>query len=667
MKKRLGFICLVFSSIWTLGAAQESAKTLEYEYLTKGMVSGAQIVTVTNDRERLVEFSYNDRGRGPNLRTTIRMGPNGIPVYLRTSGVNYQKGDVDEEFTVEGGKARWRSSIDRGEVLYKGGIYSPVNYVPEYTAIIARALLASPNLRAPITPNGVASIEKLETTTFGGNSGQKVTLYAISGFGTLPFYIWLDENNNLFGADYGWTGLIRKGYGDLLDTLKAAQVEASNKLIRSKSATFMHKLDGFVAIKNVRLFDSLSGGVKENATVFMQDGIISAVHSGAVKIDKAAQVIDGGGKMLLPALWDMHAHINVYSYFNYLSAGITNVRDMGNDPDYIIELRQNIRNGDIAAPDVYPVGFIDKKSEFSAPTGLIAETLDEAVGLVDWYAQRGFVGLKIYSSIEPTWVPDLAARAQSQGMKVMGHVPAYMTAEDAIKAGYNEITHINMLFLNFFNDEDVDTRTPQRFTLPILKGGEIDLNSKKVKAFVALMKEREIAHDPTLALMGSIFANKPGEIRLGAKSYADQLPPSLRRNYIARESFNAGIEEQGLRAWETAIKFVQLLHDAGIQILPGTDYSLPGFTLLRELELYVEAGISPSEVLQMATIEPARYLGLDQSLGSITVGKKAHLILVDGDPTVDISDLYSVELVIKGEASYAPDEINQSFGIAPTQ
>jgi hypothetical protein len=175
-------------------------------------------------------------------------------------------------------------------------------------------------------------------------------------------------------------------------------------------------------------------------------------------------------------------------YLNYLSVGVTNVRDMANDPDYIMRTRRDAASGAIAAPDVYAMGFIDRRGEFAAPTGMLADTLDEALGFVDWYAQRGFQGIKLYSSIDPQWVAPIAAHAHELGLSVLGHIPSGMTAAQAIDAGFDEITHVNMILLNFLGAETIDTRTPQRFIVSIRDGGGLDVWSEEMSAFIRQMQ-----------------------------------------------------------------------------------------------------------------------------------------------------------------------------------
>lgn len=650
-----------------LGAA--NAQTRSYDWLTIGEPSGEMIVETGEDGSLSLTFSFNDRGRGPELEAQYRLDDDGVPTSIRVNGLNYTKGNVDESFSIEDSLASWDTGTGSGETrLNTPALYNlgAATTIPEHSAILARALLNDADQTMPTLPTGEISLREVETVDFAGPDGAvTATLYALYTDTPFPEYIWLDDSQNLFGADYGWFAIAPKGIASAMPVMKEKQDNATDARVMELTEQFRHDASGLVVIRNARLFDSLTGDVARQSTVFIQDGVIAAVYDRDVGAPDGAEIIDADGKMLLPALWDMHAHIGTSNVFNYLSAGVLNIRDMANDPDFLVRLRREIADERFAGPDLYLMGFIDKKSEFSAPTGQLAETLEDALAYVDWYAKQDFRGIKLYSSIEPDWVEPIAERAHARGMKVLGHIPSYMTAEQAIRAGYDEITHINMLFLNFMNAEEIDTRTPQRFIVPIREGGKLDLASDAVSDFIALMNERGIAHDPTYSIFRGMFLAEPGKVSLEAARFHDNLPETAQPALIEGEGFNAKLEAEGRETAEVARALIRTLHESGIRLLPGTDAAYPGFVLLRELEFYAEAGIPENEVLQLATIEPARHMGVDQSLGSITPAKRAHLILVDGDPTRRITDLLKVDLVIKDTAMYRPAEIHETFGVTP--
>ncbi len=671
MRHRFSSVLVLFTAVF---AAPALAETRAYDWLTIGEKSGELIVEEGEAGALSYRFSFNDRGRGPEIEATYRLDAAGVPTSIEITGKNYRKGDAAETFTLEDGVAKWKSGPTEGESrIEEPALYRIIGAgSPEHTAILARALLADADGRMPTLPAGELSIAAVETAEFKGPGGPvTATLYGLTAASPYPDYIWLDQDRKLFGADFGWFAIAPAGMADAMTIMKARQDAARTARIEELSASFAEDAGGLVVIRGAKLFDSLTGETHAQSTVFVQDGVISAVYDKTLKAPDDAKVIDGRGKTLLPALWDMHAHIGADDYFSYIAAGVLNVRDMANDPDYLIRLRADTAAGKIAAPDVWPMGFIDKRSPFAAPTGMLADDLDEALQFVEWYAQRGFRGVKLYSSIEPEWVAPIAEAAHARGLMVLGHIPAGMVAEEAIRAGYDEITHINMLFLNFAaggiegGAKKIDTRTPQRFIVPIREGGELDPEGAEFTALLELMKERGVAHDPTYTIFQDMFLNEPGEYLTNAVRFADNLPEAARTGLIAGESFNKGLEAEGRATSDAAKAIVKKLHEEGVRILPGTDSSYAGFVLLRDLELLADAGIPSNEVLQLATIESARHLNLDQSLGSVTPGKKAHLILVDGDPTTDLQDLLKVERVMKDTSLYRPADIHAAFGIEP--
>ena len=639
----------------------------EYTWLTIGKPSGSQTVTHAEDGSTRIAWQFNDRGRGPDTVTTVWLDQQGFPIHLSVTGHNYSGGSIEERFEVLDRHAQWQSNSESGTAPAADyGFYVADNSAPELLAILARALLNSEGNKVSLLPSGEARIQEVTRRTLEqGDQSKAVVLYAITGLDTVPSHVWLDDEQEFFGVDYGWFGITPEGWESHVGVLKEAQEAATLAHFESLARELVQDTGDMLVISGARIFDSLNGTLTPPATVFSWKGKISAIYFDEVDIPEGATVIDGTGQTLLPALWDMHAHVDMGSFLNYLAAGVSNVRDMANDPDRISRLRNDVAAGTIIGPDIFALGFIDKRGEFSAPTGMLADNLEEAVDLVDWYAKRGFFGIKLYSSIEPPWVAPIAAQAHERDMVVMGHVPAYMNAQQAIESGYNEITHINMILLNFLGAEELDTRTPTRFMVPGEKAGDLDLDSPEVQAFVAMMADREITHDPTVSIFMDMFLNEPGKVSPIFRDIADHLPANVRRQAVAGTGRNSGKEQAFARSAERTLEMVKLLHDSGVALVPGTDHMLPGFTLIRELMYYTEAGIPAGEALQLATIGSARNVGQDQRLGSISVGKDAYMHLVRGDPTEDLSTLYRVTHVIKGRQLLEAAAILQAQGFTP--
>jgi len=348
-----------------------------------------------------------------------------------------------------------------------------------------------------------------------------------------------------------------------------------------------------------------------------------------------------------------------------MAAGVTSVRDLANDNDALLQMKREIDSGTAIGPRITMRGFMDGRGPYTGPTKVFVDTEAEARSAIDNYAKLGYEGIKVYSSIKPELVPTIIKLAHEKGLRVSGHVPAFMTARQFVEAGADEIQHINMLFLNFFFDEVKDTRTPARFIAVAERGATLDLNSLPVQAFLRLLKDHNTVIDPTLTAFEGMFVDRPGKMSVSYAAIADRLPPQVRREFLAGglpvpEGKDARYHESQL----ATLRMTKLLYDSGIPIVAGTD-GLPGFTLHRELELYAQAGISPPEVLRIATLGAARVAHKDKELGSITPGKLADLVLIDGDPAKRISDVRRTALVMKDGALYEPAALYKALGVKP--
>ena len=658
MTKLLGFALAL--------ALSASSAPVRHSVVTAGRVQGSQVVTTAPDGERVVEFEFNDRGRGPKLTTRIRLGADGLPVSVETAGVDYFKTPVEEHFRLESGRAVWNSSSERGERAVAGptvylGLYSP----PEEGAILARALLAAPGNRLPILPVGEASIRRLgELEVSAGAEKRTVVQYEISGLGLTPSTIWLDRDGSYFANVSSWSSIVREGWEAAIPAMLEADRRASVARTAETARGLRRAPAGPLVFTGANLFDAASATVRPATTVVVSGNRITAVGpDGKVEIPKNAEVVDARGKTLLPGLWDMHAHLGDTDGPLNIAAGITSVRDLGNDYDTLVDLKRRFDANEAVGPRVLMAGLVDGPGELAAPTGILAGTPEEARAVVAKLASQGYVQVKIYSSIKPELVPVIVDEAHKRGLRVSGHVPAFMTAEQAVRAGFDELQHANFLFLNFLAGPTSDTRTPLRFTLVAEGAAGLDLDSERVRAFVKLLKERKTVVDPTLNAFESMFVARKGEVDPGMAAVIDRLPPQVRRGQFAGGlPVPEGKDARYRDSFAAMLKLVGILHREGITLVAGTD-GFTGFMLHRELELYVRAGIPANEVLRIATLGAARVAGRDRELGSIEAGKLADLVLVDGDPSRQISDVRRAVLVVKDGAVYDPARVYASLGI----
>ena len=639
-----------------------------YTVLMTGKTAGLQTSNVRPDGAREFTFEFGDRGRGPKLTTTIKLDAAGLPVSLDTKGNDYLKAPVAEVFAFDGGVARWKNTAESGEKrLASNAFYSSMNGAPEEFALLAQALLKSPGRRLPLLPDGEASIERTgELTLKNGDGERRVVSYEVSGLGFTPSTVWLDEDNSFFASVSSWLSVIREGW----ESSQPALLRKQDELEAGRTSRLAHALTRKpskpLAFTGANLFDAETGKTIPNTTVVVVGNRIKAVgRTGKVSVPKDAEVVDARGRLLMPGLWDMHGHIGPNDGLMHVAAGVTSVRDMANDTEALLALKAKIDAGDEIGPRILMAGIMDGRGPYAGPTKVLVDTEEEARAAVETYARLGYSQVKIYSSVKPELVPTIIARAHEKGLRVSGHVPAYMTAEQFVRAGADEFQHINFFVLNFLFDDVKDTRTPVRFTSVADRAATINLSDPRVRSFVALLKEKKTVVDPTVNVFEGMFTDRPGWMAVGFAPVADRLPPQVRRTLFAGGlPVPEGKDERYRDSAKALLRMIKMLYDAGVPIVAGTD-ALPGFALHRELELYAEAGIPAGEVLRIATLGAARVMKRDAELGSIAPGKLADMILIDGDPTRRIGDVRRVSLVVKDGNVYDTAALYKTIGVRP--
>jgi imidazolonepropionase-like amidohydrolase len=640
---------------------------IRYAVFLAGNRAGEQVVRALPSGGWSVHFEFNDRGRGPTLDERIDCDRAGLPTKVEISGNDYFKGAVGERFAREGEAAAWRSEQENGSrPSSAGAFYLPFDGTPWDSGLLARALWKAPGRKLALLPEGEASIERVgERTLRRGGNEKVVTQYAITGIDFQAIRVWLDGRDEFFASVSGWSSVIPEGWESSLAELQRAQ-DASSAAHAADLARSLGRRPSALVIEHVSLFDSVRAAVRPATTVVVAGGRIAAVGpDGTVERPPGAEVLDGSGKTLLPGLWDMHVHLSHGDGLLDIANGVTTVRDLGNDPDVLAGIKKGFDDGTAIGPRVVLAGLVDGSGPFSGPIKNKVDDEAQARAAVEDYARRGYVQIKIYSSIKPELMPVIARLAHARGMRVSGHVPAFMTAEQFVREGADEIQHANFLMLNFLFDEVKDTRTPARFTAVAEHGAEIDPSQDRVKAFLALLKEKGTVLDPTLVAFETMFVGKKGSISPSDAAIADRMPPQVRRSFLSGSlPVPAGKEQRYRDSYRSMLRMIKAAYDAGIPIVAGTD-DLAGFSLARELELYVEAGIPPSEVLRIATLGGARVMKMDGDYGSIEPGKVADLLLVDGDPAARIGDVRKADVVVKGGVVYRPAAIDRVIGVKP--
>ena len=653
----------------SMAAQQPNApKTLRYTILANGEKAGMEVDAFITDGHVDATYEFNDRGRGPKTETHWLLDHNSLPLRVDVTGNDYLKAPVDEHFAVDHGQAEWKSTSEHGHAS-AGGFYSGINTPTVESALLIQALTHAGAAGVPLFPGGVSHLEKLADTTVQANGqSMHVTEYAITGVAFAPLTIWLDDQLNFFALPGTWFAEMREGWESTNDALYSIQTRAETQRLERIAQELTRHPQHPVAIEHVRLFDSVHATMLDDQTVVVSGSRIASVGSASSTQPPAdAERIDGRGKTLLPGLFDMHVHVSPLDGILNIASGVTSVRDMGNNIADLAQLDQQWQSGTTIGPRVSKAGLIDGPGPYQAPTGIFAATQQEANAAVNRYADLGYVQTKIYSSFNPALLPETIYLSHSRGMRVSGHIPNGMTAAQFVAAGADEIQHINFIMLNFFSEKVKDTRTPERFTAVGEYAAGLDLDSKPVNDFIALLQLHHTTIDPTLNAFEPMFIARPGQVDPSMKPILDRLPAQLQRNaYTGGLPVTAANDQTYRDSWAVMLKMTKRLYDAGVPILAGTD-NLAGVMLHHELELEVQAGIPPLKALQNATMLAATVLRKQQELGSVEAGKAADLVLVDGNPGDDISNIRRCRTVFKNGAVYDSDKLYAAVAILPAK
>jgi Amidohydrolase family len=658
----IAFSLLAYQLLRSKGA-QLSAKHRTDKILIQGNAAGAQTIDVQPDGTVRAEYSYNDRGRGDHITASWKLDNAGVPIAYDGHGNDYMKAPVEEHFEIKGGRASWKNRSEQGEQAVSGeAFYFPMNAPPELFGVLARALLKAPNHKLPLLPAGEATIEQAGKVTSGNNV---FTEYRITGLGFLPQTIWLDDNGASASVS-SWFSVVPDVFDSSIPRLREEQQKTDAAWSKRLARTLAHAPRGDLVIRNARLFDPRDLSVTPGTSVLISGERIVRVGPDAdVKPSANAEVIDAKGCFLMPGLWDNHQHFSDHDGPLDLANGVTSARDMANDTDAFLERIARFDDGTELGPRVLKAGIIDGTGELAGPTKMRVDTAEQAVEDVDWYANHGYVQIKIYSSIKPELVPIIADRAHARGLRVSGHVPAFMSARQFVEGGADEIQHLNFIVLNFLFPEVKETRNRDRFIKVAEHASEFAPDKPEVRDFVNFLKAHHTVLDPTMSAFETLFCGNPTAITPGLEEIVPRFPPQVRRQMLSG-ALEVPPDKQAAYhdAFPAMVRLLKAIYDAGVTIIPGTD-ALAGYTLHHELELYVRAGIAPAEVLRMATWTSALVMGVDKDRGVIAPGKLADMILVDGDPTKNIQDLDKITTVIKGGKLYDPAAIENALGITP--
>lgn len=645
------------------------AATESYSIVYGGRVVGA-LTAETEGATTRIAYDYKNNGRGPTVAETLVVDPSGLPTRWTVDGSTTFGSRITERFERTGNTASWTDATGPGTATLDGpALYVAQGASPWALGLYARAIQGAGGALKAL-PGGELRIEKVANVDLkaldpkGAGTTLPVSAHVLSGLSLDRETVFLDSDQRLVAFATPDFIVIRKGLESEEARLRAMVADWDTRRLAAYQQQLAHRPVGALRIDNVRIFDPHTLALTAPSSVLVKGNRIAAIEK-AGRRGRNETVVDGKGGTLFAGMNEMHAHLGQSDALLNLVAGITTVRDMGNDDSVLDALVARIDKGELAGPRVVRSGFIEGKSKTNAQGGVVVDNEADAVKAVADAARRGVFQIKIYSSINPAWVPAMIAEAKRHGLNVAGHIPAFTTTDDMLLAGYDEITHSNQLMLNWVLQPGDDTRTLLRITA-LKRFADLDLDGPKPSRTLALMAEKKAAHDPTLIIMETATRGRLGKLPPGTEFWAGHMPVNMQRD-LKQPMLAIESPEDDAAYWKSfdvTRETMRRLNKAGVLILPGTDMG-GHFWYHRELELYTGIGMSSAEVLKRATYDTAKYMKRDDRFGAVKPGLVADLVLVPGDPVADIRAVKTIAMVVKDGAVYFPTEAYEKLGIKP--
>lgn len=396
----------------------------------------------------------------------------------------------------------------------------------------------------------------------------------------------------------------------------------------------------YIVIQNTNIIDVIAGRIIPHQTVIIKDSTISKIfrHNNQ-KFPANAKIIDGKNKFLLPGLWDMHFHIawdftNDSALFRLLlNYGITGIRDMGGDLQILNKFKNEVKNNTQPGPELFGAGpIIDGNPPVQKDFSLAVDSLTDITYQLDSLKNSGIDFIKVYSLLKEQELKKIAGYSKANHIPFAGHLSEYAEPETAIILGQKSIEHLNRLDEIWIKDKE------------------------RMKSLAKLMRDNNTWLCPTIIIYYlKLHMTDSSAVIPELEKY---ISPQLKKEWAAAKlaRIKKFINKEELHKQEALLKqqmnLLAFLYSQKIKLLAGSDFAgmpfvYPGFGLHKELELMVESGIPPAEVLKSATINPAIYLGIENKYSSVAPGKYADLILLDKNPLVNIKNTQTIFKVFK--------------------
>jgi imidazolonepropionase-like amidohydrolase len=615
-----------------------------------------------------MDFKFTDRGSPVPLTATFHSANDLTPESFEIKGKNSRLSTIDLAVDVRAEKVRLRDRDKWTEAVRPKQFFTIAGYAPATMQMLMVRYWATHGSPAELDtlPSGRVKIEPRGQDAISVNGkNEALDRFTVEGLIWGRETLWFDSSRNLVAAvtidaEFDHFEAIKEGYESALGKFvglsgsdgMAALAEISKGISGSRADS--------IALVGGTLIDGTGSEAVRDSVVVIEKGLITAVGPrGKVKIPRGATKVDARGKTVLPGLWDMHAHFEQVEWGPiYLAAGATTVRDCGNEFEFITAVRDAIQNGQGLGPRLLLAGVVDGSSSFTIGVERV-DTPEQAKMWVDRYHDAGFQQMKIYSSVKIEELKAVADEAHRLGMSVTGHVPEGITTFEAVEAGQDQINHIQYIVTMMV--PPLPEGSKRADAMKAL--ADLDLGSPLAQKAIAFLVEHGTVVDPTLALFEfetASTAKPPASFEPGVDKIAPELAPIFKD--VGPPSPFADVQE---KVFAKLVAVTGALHQAGVPIVAGTDQTIPGHSLHREIELYVQAGFTPMEAIQAATIVPARVMGVDKEVGTVEPGKRADVILVDGNPLESIRNIRNVKYVIADGKMYDCAELWRSVGFKP--
>lgn len=447
-----------------------------------------------------------------------------------------------------------------------------------------------------------------------------------------------------------------------------------------------------LVITNVNVID-VEAGLRQNQTVYVKDGhILDLGPSTDVSPAPSNTIINGTGKYLIPGLWDAHVHFDYAEslapsmFALFLGYGVTSVRDTGGRLKKVKAWQDAAGRDSTAAPRVKIAGPLldgaknvyDGSSPRLPPLSVGSGSVGEVLAILDDLDETGVDFFKAYEMLSPDQLVAITKRAREKGLKVTGHIPLSMDAITASNAGMNCMEHLRNLELSCAANAD-ELLERRRIMLALNEdiGGSVlrsrihaaqrteamaRQDSTKTAEVLRVLAANNTWQVPTLAL--NTFRNRMYVSRPDFQESVKYLPDSLSQYWLdgmkalGTQTFSATAKASG--TW--SMSMIKPLHDAGVEMMAGTDcpiaYLTPGYSLHEELAVLVESGLTPLEALKTATLNPARFFGMEETLGLIEKGYLADLVLLDANPLEDIRNTTKIRAMVRAGRYYSRRELD---------